>query len=247
MSVAHVEVSVTRIVGFSIAFVAAALILNGCGKIEKKNDDTAEETGSNTASTPNTTSDYSISFAVTSMTNLPECNAGRIGSLAYVRDVKKFYTCEPTGWGAEQVITESQTTGSKITNKWKFHIDSYIGEPELSSDSEAAVKIGDIDLIKFTDGTVWYSISGTRIDISSGPVESVTQHTHVYDEDFSFSGFFDSSKGEYLKVFKLSATQNIRVRLKINVSGNSPAVKAAMDIDGNWANDIDRSYTMVQE
>jgi hypothetical protein len=228
------------------ALLALTFSMVGCGKIEKSDEKTADG-GSPSSPVEQVTETPSISFAVTSFTGLPTCNDSRRGSLAYVRDMKKFYTCETEGWSAESVSTESQSNGSKITGKWKFHVDSYVGEPELAPTSDDVVVIGDVDLVKFADGTVWFSVSGIRLDDTTDPNEAVTQHTHSYDTDFSFSGFFDSSKGEFVKIFKIAAAQNEKIRLKISLSGSSPSFKAALDIDGNWSNDVDRSYPMVAE
>jgi hypothetical protein len=240
------EVPVKQILLRSISLLALTLSIVGCGKADK-NDENESDGGTPNLPVEQVTETPSISFAVTSFTSLPTCNDSRRGSLAYVRDMKKFYTCEAEGWSAEPVSTESQSNGSKITGKWKFHVDSYVGEPELAPTSDDVVVIGDIDLVKFTDGTVWFSVSGIRLDVTTDPNEAVIQHTHSYDTDFSFSGFFDSSKGEYTKVFKIAAAQNERIRLKMSVSGSSPSVKATVDIDGNWSNDVDRTYTMVAE
>lgn len=248
-----------KFLSFNSALVILALgfLLSSCGKSTDAYTETnpAEEPDAthpttNPGNTRNETTPSSVpdstggnavswnSLAVTSAASLPKCESTNSGSLAYVKDAKKFYICEAAGWMEEDIIPKDSFA---TVGRWRFHVDSYVSEPDAADEAAALdTFIGNISINKFQNGSAFFSISGYQGEWDAD--------SEIYDNsEFSISDFIPSTATEYVAIFKFSSYTNARMRIKINFSGTIPTLKAVVDIDGNFTDNVDKTYTLTTQ
>jgi hypothetical protein len=231
----------------AIQFLAISnlLVIAGCGSVDGKFDSAAAHTTPQVGvqQTPAPAADESpVSFAVTSAGALPACSATRVGSLAYVKDEKAFYTCESTGWMPQDILPKDPLA---VVARWEYHIDSYVDAPNIMDEAVFAyVHIGDIEIIKYANGSASFFLSGVRLDYTG--TDYTDSHDHIYNGDFSYSGFISDTKSDYTKVFKIAASTDARLRVRINLSSPTPSFKAVVDIDGIFSNNTDQPYVLTK-
>jgi hypothetical protein len=221
----------------SAIFFSCFALVASCGRKEEfVKSENPSETPTNTATDKNESEKAWNSYAISSAALLPKCDSTKVGALSYVRDEKKFYTCELSGWQVEDVQPKDSNA---IVGRWIFHVDSYLGEPDLHDESaNSSTHIGDVSITKFQNGTAFFAISGFSAEWNPT--------LQIYDKkEFSFSDFIPNTKTEYTAVYKFASYQNARLRLKINLSTSTPTLKAVVDIDGNFSNNIDKSYILT--
>ncbi len=225
----------SRIVSISKTLFLSCVALSSCGRSEGyKQSDSPSDSNSPTAS--NGKNETWNSYAIATSALLPKCEPAKVGALAYVRDEKKFYTCEATGWQVEDILPKETNS---IVGRWKFHVDSYQGEPNLSDeDADIFTKIGDISIIKFQNGTAFFSFSGVKS-------EYLPNIDEFDGTEFSFSDFITNTKTEFSAIYKLDTYSNMRLRIKINASAAVPTFSAVVDVDGNFSDNIDKSFTLT--
>jgi len=185
----------------------------------------------------NTDQAREISFSVASSAALPTCDPNRDGALAYVSGEKKFYVCENSSWVATGIGENNEV---KVTGRWVFHVDTYQGEPDVMEETLGLVKVGDIEIIRYSNDTARYFISGNMVDWDSGD-------TDIYSDNFSYNGEVTDIKQNYTKIFKFGSYSNMRLRVKINFSSQNPTVMIVGDMDGDLSDNADISFTMTPE
>jgi hypothetical protein len=224
---------------------SAISLITACGTVDGKFDSSPSpsttQVGIQQTMAP-VADDSPVSFAVTSVGALPGCSAARVGSLAYVKDEKAFYTCEPTGWMPQDILPKDPLA---VVGRWEYHVDDYLASPNLMDEAlYSALHVGDIEIIKYANGSASYFLSGARLDLTG--TDYTDSHDHFYNSDFSFSGFISDSKSEYTKTFKISAATDSRLRIRINFLSSIPTFKAVVDIDGSFSNNYDTSFLLTK-
>jgi hypothetical protein len=187
------------------------------------------------------------SYHATSVSALPTCNEARNAALAYVKDSKKFFVCNGNTWTEENIEFQN---GNQVVGRWKFHVDSYAGEPNILSESAYGIAaVGGIEIVKYKNGLASYSFSGNIMDYTDNqyPTASTPAHDHAYSDQFSFSGVISDTTKEFSKITKFGYYQNMRIRVKIDVSNAIPTFKAVVDIDGNFSNNADTNFVLTPE
>lgn len=224
---------------------SAISLVTACGTVDGKFDSSPTPTTTQVGvqqTTPPAADDSPVSFAVTSVAALPGCSAARVGSLAYVKDEKAFYTCETTGWMPQDILPKDPFD---VVGRWEYHIDSYVDAPDIMDESLfSGLKIGDIEIVKYEGGSASFFLSGTMLDWTGS--DSAETHDHIYGSDFSFSGFISDTKNDYTKVFKITASRDTRLRIRINFSSPTPSFKAVVDVDGIFTNNTDQPYVLTK-
>lgn len=229
---------------YSIPALALSCLLTSCGRstdaiTPDNSDELGNETNPSTQTThTNASSKGWNSFAISSSALLPTCESAKIGALAYVRDEKKFYICELSGWQVEDIIPKDSLA---TVGRWNFHVDSYVSEPNAADEAaNMYTHIGDISIKKFHNGSAFYSVSGYQSDWDEA-TESLD------GSQFSFSDFIPSTANEYTTILKFSSYSNTRIRIKINFSGSNPIFKAVVDVDGNFLDNVEKTYILTPQ
>lgn len=186
------------------------------------------------------------SYHATSVSALPTCNEARNAALAYVKDSKKFFVCNGNTWTEEAIEFQN---GNQVVGRWKFHVDSYVGEPDIMSESVYFASVGGIEIVKYKNGLASYSFSGYMMDYTSNqlPTASTPAHDHVYSDQFSFSGVISDTTKEFSKIMKFGSYSNTRIRVKIDLSNAIPTFKAVVDVDGNFSDNADTNFILTAE
>ena len=185
------------------------------------------------------------SFSVASMSLLPKCETSKQGALAYVRGEKKFYTCDGTSWQAEDILPKDSFA---VVDRWKFHVNTYQGEPNVVEEGYLLlVKIGDIDIVKYSNGTGYYSFSGYMADTAADSTPTNPADDVSYRENFSYSGLISDTSKEFQKILKLINYVDMNLRIRVNASGTVPTFLATVDVDGNFSNNTDKSFILVKD
>ena len=181
-------------------------------------------------------------------TGLPTCDATIKNRLVYVKSLSAFQTCNGTAWSTVSIQGPAGTPGTDgaagnvgmaITKKWKFHVDSFVGEPDISSESASdATKIGDVRIYKFSDGSYFVTVSGISGDYSYTPPEK-----------FAFTHSFlvrTGSTADLVETFKVDSYLAERIRYTIGTSGSTPTFRAVVDFDGTFTNNTDSTFIMTE-
>jgi len=128
----------------------------------------------------------------------------------------------------------------KIGSLWKYHLNSYIGAPNLGTEfgSLYAVYIGEIQLVQFTDGSAQVSVAGYRASLDSA--------SNVFSDVFSDSFFMSSGSGPQDFLRKFDSYSNARLHYKIAL-GVAPTVGIKLDGDNNPDNDTLSYFTMTKQ
>ena len=103
--------------------------------------------------------------------------------------------------------------------------------------------LGDIQVVTFEDASTFGSCSGhvsTTSSVTGGGGGTVDVTIPI-----SHSFFLAASTGEQTAVLKVLAGDGVRVRYKVNTALAVPSFKATIDIDGNFANNTDASYSLT--
>lgn len=225
------------------SFVALMIVVSACGSADFNGGDSApgENSPASNTETPlgtgQTESNSPVSFSVASVSALPTCNETRTGSLGYVRGEKKFYACENSAWAVADVIPKDSF---EIVGRWRFHVDSYEGEQDISETYQKVVKIGDIEVVKYANGSGWFSFSGVYL-------RDTGNETDWYVADFSYSGVISDAATQFQKILKFSKWAQQRLRIKIDFSPATPVVKIAHDVNGNFTDHPEQAYPLFQE
>ena len=137
--------------------------------------------------------------------------------------------------GATGATGPAGAAGMTITKKWKFHVDSFIGESDISFESASySTNIGDIQIYKFSDASYYVMVSGSSYSSSSS-----IQFTHAF--------FIRSNNtNDLIQIFKLNTFSNERIRYTIGTSGSTPTFRAVVDIDGNFSDNTDSIFIMTE-
>jgi len=210
-----------------------AVCLIGCGK---------EDAGTNSATWPN--------FSVTTASELPTCAGEVLGRLYYIEDTTSFQACKTTGWTAISIqgpagtagpTGSAGTSGANIASRWTFHVDTFVGQTNIGSEAAGiVVRLGDVRLVKFVDGSSAIIAVGNFVD-----ADSVGD---FYTFDFSHTFYLPSTtSSETAVIFKLNSYANMRIRYNVNPAATTPTFKAVVDSDGNFANNTDTTYTLTAE
>ena len=190
-------------------------------------------------------------------TGLPTCDATIKNRLVYVKSLSTFQTCDGTAWstvsiqgpagtsgtagaaGAAGATGAAGTAGMTITKKWKFHVDSFVGEPNINSESASdSTSIGDIRIYKFLDGSYFVAVSGISGDFSYAETEKIA---------FSHSFLVRTgSTTDLVETFKFDSNANARIRYTIGISGSTPTFRAVVDVDGSFTNNTDSAFIMTE-
>lgn len=165
-----------------------------------------------------------------------------------MKSLSTFQTCDGTAWSTVSIQGPAGTSGTDgaagnvgmaIAKKWKFHVDSFVGEPDISSESPAdATKIGDVRIYKFSDGSYFVTVSGISGDYSDTPPEK-----------FAFSHSFlvrSGSTADLVEIFKVDSYLSERIRYTIGISGSTPTFRAVVDVDGSFSDNTDSIFIMTE-
>ena len=133
---------------------------------------------------------------------------------------------------------ETGEDGLKISEIWIFHTDTFGGQPDVAEESQSSVRIGTIQLVKFSDGSGFLSVNGNTIDWDTG--------SNLQDFDFTVSALFKGSSVEQTYIVKVRSFATMRLRLKVNLSSPS-IVKAVVDNDGNFSDNTDTTFTLTKQ
>jgi len=192
------------------------------------------------------------SYFVTTVSDLPSCSGDIVGRLYYIETDNNFQVCKTSGWttisirGADGTNGTNGTNGSNgsngisISSRWAYHVDTYVGATSISESSGSVVYIGDVQLVKFSDNSCLISTSGLVGNTDSGGSD-------IYYQDFSYSYFDISCTTEKTATKKIQQYADTRIRLKYNASLATPTFKATVDIDSNFGNNTDNSFTLTQQ
>ena len=141
--------------------------------------------------------------------------------------------------GAVGAAGAAGTAGMTITKKWKFHVDSFVGEPDISSEAaDVGTNIGDIRIFKFSDGSYFVAVSGIAADFSYTEAEKI-----------AFSHFFFVRAGsttDLVETFKIDFSYQQRIRYTIGISGSTPTFRAVVDVNGSFTNNTDSAFIMTE-
>ncbi len=144
--------------------------------------------------------------------------------------------------GATGLVGAAGITISKI---FVFHIGSYTGQPDPGAAEGPTTRIGDIQLVKFSDGSSFLSVSGHVYDTDA--VVGGGGGTVTSARPFSNDLYFKASSVEQEAVLKFMHYMNLNIRYKINVNTTPATFKAAVDGDLNWANNVDFPYVLIEK
>ena len=181
-------------------------------------------------------------------TGLPTCDATIKNRLVYVKSLSTFQTCDGTAWSTVSIQGPAGTSGTDgaasnvgmaITKKWKFHVDSFVGEPDISSEAaDVGTSIGDVRIYKFSDGSYFVTVSGISGDFSYAETEKIA---------FSHSFLVRAgSTSDLVETFKFDSNANARIRYTIGISGSTPTFRAVVDINGSFTNNTDSAFIMTE-
>lgn len=130
--------------------------------------------------------------------------------------------------------------GSGISAIWAFHADDLTGAANLSSETtEITTRIGDIQLVRFSDGSSFVSISGALTGFDS--------NSDSYQENFAHSFFLPSGTVDTTKVIKFSSFASVRIRYSLNPSAETPSFSAVVDTNGDFGNNTDQGFVLTKQ
>jgi hypothetical protein len=217
-------------------------VLTGCG---------ADNSGGSEAQVdPAVTTQRHESLLVLTAADLPTCDTTRSGVLAYSSQEKKFYGCTGTSWTALDVKGEKGDAGAvgakgdtgadglKMASVWRFHVDSYVGAVNLASEAATLeVQLGTIQLVKFTDGSALITTTGllSRLTLASD---------RIY-ENFTHTFMLPAGAAEQSYITKIDSYAMTRTRYKVQL-GDTPTLKAVVDINNNFDDVPDTAYTLTK-
>jgi hypothetical protein len=212
------------------------LLLAACGA--------ADSAGNGTDAGQNSSEYQQDAFYISSEADLPTCDASIKNRLVYVKTLSEFKTCDGYSWSTVSIgssgNTSSQTgTNTKtITKKWKFHVDSYVGEPNISSEANGYItKIGDIRIYKFFDESLFVTVSGLWSDLLVTPTEK---------SEFSHTFFVRSTESFSIETFKLDVSAKTRIQYTVRKANNSPTFEAVVDVDGYFWDNTEQWYILTE-
>lgn len=146
--------------------------------------------------------------------------------------------------GATGATGATGASGLAIASRWAFHVDIYTSEPDIGVEGTVTGKIGDIKIVKFSDGTFFTSVSGYHYGNNTLGASTGTAHTHNMVEEFSYSFFGGLSSGEQDFIFKISTFANMRIAFRINTASTTPTFKSVIDTNGNFNDNTFVTYTL---
>ena len=189
------------------------------------------------------------SYLVATESELPTCGGEIVGRLYYLESTNNFKVCKTTGWVAIDIKGDTGASGTNgsngangitVSGRWGYHVDSYVSSPELAIEAaDASIRIGDIQLIKFSDNSCLIQVSGIVYRPDSGTSD-------MFANDFSHSYFEINCSSEKSLTRKIDNYANTTIRYKYDLSLVTPSFKAVVDIDGNYSNNTDLSFTIIQ-
>lgn len=224
--------------------IGTSLYLTSCGTAD------GVQTGIDAASQTQVEETNGDAFYIATDSDLPACDSSIKNRLVYVKSAATFKTCDGTSWSTVSIVGATGATGAAgaqgpagangmgIVKKWKFHVDSFIGEPDVSDEAaDMATKLGDVRIYKFSDSSFFVTVSGNWLDLSVTPTEK---------SDFTHTFFVRSSETTMSEIFKLSTYSTTRIRYTVGTSTSTPIFRAVVDIDGSFADNTDISFVMTE-
>ena len=199
---------------------------------------------------------------VDSPSAMPPCNTSNDAQLIYVKSSNQFQSCSggsgswsvvnvsgPAGaagsagatgpTGATGAAGAQGTPGIAIASTWSYHVDSVANSSNLGAPERLlGVYLADVTVTMFSDGSAFVSASGVEADTD-------TAYNGIYS-NFSYGFMLPSGSAEQTKTFKINVYLNSRIRFKVTLSSTQPTIKASVDIDGNWANNVDYSFPLTR-
>ncbi len=154
----------------------------------------------------------------------------------------------PTGVvGATGAMGATGVAGSglSISKIFAFHTDTYAGQPDPGSPEAVTTAIGDIQVVKFSDGSSYLSVSGHAFD--SDPVVGGGGGSVVSVRPFSNEMFFKASGTEQEAILKFMNYVNMRIRYRLNAALAIPSIKIAIDSDLNFGDNTDIAYALTEK
>ena len=150
--------------------------------------------------------------------------------------------------GAIGTAGPAGTPGISVASRWKFHVDSTIGEPDVETETTGFSYLTDVSLIKFSDSSVFVGVNVFSIFTSeTGPASTGTANTHETNYPSSYSFFAPSAASEQEFIFKFNSYADMRIGFKVKTSVTPPTFKTVIDADGNFSNNTYRAFTLSPE
>jgi hypothetical protein len=171
--------------------------------------------------------DTPTSFALTSAT-LPTCDATRENQLVWVIDEKVFKYCAATVWTKAEV-----QAGLVLGKRFRYHTDTYIGQDNLQEGGGVCANIGTIQLVTFTDNSLFVTVSGYVNDSAGG-------------NDFSHTFVAPSSATEQIYIAKVNSYLGSRMRYKTSIVDGVPKMLITCDSDNNLDNNSDWAIPLTE-
>ncbi len=243
---------------FTWNLLCVALVMSSCGQLSSSKVD------KNPAQMDPQKSgqDSLYTMFIDSDNTLPVCDATSKDRLVYVSSSKKFKRCSGSSWEIVEIVGpkgdkgdsgDKGDTGSNglagpagltISSTWRFHTDTLGGQPDISTETTFGAEsrmtfIGTIQLVVFADGSGFVSVAGSEVKQDTGG-DNITF-------DFSHSFFLKASTSEQEYTAQIDTSQHTSIRYKVMLSATStPTFKAVVDVDGNFANNVDTTYALTK-
>ncbi|MCX6127508.1 MAG: hypothetical protein NTX25_00405, partial [Proteobacteria bacterium] len=179
------------------------------------------------------------------------CDANAKNFIFYVSVDTKFYLCDGSALseidikgkdgiaGTNGAAGTNGTNGLTISEIWRFHTATYSGAQDVCTESSTSCYLGTIQLTKFSDGSAFFSAMGLMSRFDSSAADS-------YYENFSHQSFIASSTSEQSLIFKFDIYANSTVLYKVTLAA-TPLFKATVDVDGNYGNNTDFTFTLTKQ
>ena len=177
---------------------------------------------------------------------LPACDSVNESQLVYLLDAKQFKVCKSGTWVTIDIKGEAGAKGSdgkngidgsdglRIESIWAFMDSVYTESDSLAED--VFTVIGDIRLIKFTDGSQNLVINGQTLLFETSEDLSVNDFTHT----------FFLPKGETTESAKLTSFANTVAFYNLRSANGSPVLDVAIDFDGDISNDTIKTFNLLR-
>lgn len=222
----------------------SVLLLTGCGSIGgNKDNDNGAASGGDGSDEDN----YKYAMVTTSA-DKPDCNDSSEGRLIYLSDDQKFQYCKngnwknidlkgPKGDSVAGAAGAAGADGLSIASIWRYHVDTYAGAPNISSEASFFTMVGTVHVTVFANGSAFVSVVGMEIDEDTD--------ADMYNENFADSFFLKPLASEQTYISKFKSYANTRARYKVTIS-STPVFKAVIDNDGNFDDNTDTSFALTQ-
>jgi hypothetical protein len=212
------------------ASLCVIFCLVGCGRNSKsseKNETNATGSGVDVLS-------WGFPSRAFTLASLPACDSKTESALVYVIDQKLMKYCSNGTWN--EVAAQS----NNVSEVWEYNTDSYIGKPDLSDNSQLSVKIGNVQVSKFVDGSLFVSASGFSFDFNSsnnpsGPEDKTT-------ENFSYSFWIPKASNTLDKSLIFNSFNGAVIRFRINPSAIN-SIQISFDLSSTYPSKFE-TYTL---